>query len=191
MAASAAPGTDSLARAARGGRRERRSCGGTAPARPNGVLGDAAEPCRRTDRPLGARPLSDQRRTQENEALVRRIFDAFAQKQGFSLRECFAEHAVWHVPGTSVMAGTYRGRSEIFRFLGNLPKLTGGTYGSRLIDVLVSGERAAALYRAFGERDGRSLDIDQLLLFSIADGLVTEVLALPNDPLAFEEFWGA
>jgi len=95
------------------------------------------------------------------------------------------------VPGTSVMAGTYQGRSEIFRFLGNLPKLTGGTYGSRLIDVLVSGERAAALYRAFGERDGRSLDIDQLLLFSIADGLVTEVLALPNDPLAFEEFWGA
>ncbi|MEJ7568258.1 MAG: nuclear transport factor 2 family protein [Gaiellaceae bacterium] len=122
--------------------------------------------------------------------LVRRIFDAFAQKQGFSLRECFAEDAVWSVPGTSVMAGTYRGRSEIFRFLGNLPKLTGGTYGSRLIDVLTSGERAAALYRAFGERDGRKLDIDQLLLFTIRGGLVTEVLALPNDPVAFEAFWG-
>ena len=89
------------------------------------------------------------------------------------------------------MAGTYRGRSEIFRFLARLPKLTNGTYGSRLIDVLASDERAAALYRAFGERDGRSLDIDQLLLFTIRDGLVTDVLALPIDPLAFEEFWGA
>jgi uncharacterized protein len=88
------------------------------------------------------------------------------------------------------MAGTYRGRSEIFRFLALLPKLTNGTYGSRLIDVLASEERAAALYRAFGERDGRSLDIDQLLLFTIRDGLVTEVLALPNDPPAFEAFWG-
>ncbi len=126
-----------------------------------------------------------------NEALVRRIFDAFALKQGFSLRDCFAEDAVWHVPGASVMGGTYRGRSEIFRFLARLPKLTGGTYGSRLIDILASGERAAALYRAFGERDGRSLDIDQLLLFTIRDGLVTEVLALPSDPAAFEEFWGA
>jgi uncharacterized protein len=94
------------------------------------------------------------------------------------------------VPGASVMAGTYRGRSEIFRFLGRLPKLTGGTYGSRLIDVMTSAERAAVLYRAFGTREGRSLDIDQLLLFTIDDGLVTEVLALPNDPLAFEEFWG-
>ena len=120
---------------------------------------------------------------------MRGIFDAFARKQGFSLRDCFAEDATWHVPGESVMAGTYRGRSEIFRFLARLPKLTEGTYGSRLIDVLASDDRAAALYRAFGERDGRSLDIDQLLLFTIRDGLVTDVLALPNDPAAFEEFW--
>ncbi len=88
------------------------------------------------------------------------------------------------------MAGTYNGRSEIFRFLANLPKRTNGTYGSRLIDVLVSEERAAALYRAFGERAGRTLDIDQILLFGFRDGLVSEVLALPNDPAAFEEFWG-
>ena len=89
------------------------------------------------------------------------------------------------------MAGTYHGRAEIFRFLANLPKLTNGTYGSRLLDVLASEERAAALYRAFGEREGRSLDIDQLLLFTIRDGLVTEVLALPNDAPAFEAFWGS
>jgi uncharacterized protein len=135
--------------------------------------------------------LSPNPSTRENEALVRRIFDAFARKQGLSLRDVFAEDAIWHVPGASVMAGTYRGRSEIFRFLARLPKLTNGTYGSRLIDVLVSGERAAALYRASGEREGRSLDIDQLLLFTIREGRVSEVLALPNDPLAFDEFWGS
>jgi ketosteroid isomerase-like protein len=120
---------------------------------------------------------------------VRRIFDAFARKEGFALRDCFAEDAVWRVPGGSVMAGTYRGRTEIFRFLARLPKETSGTYGSRLIDVLASDERAAALYRAFGERNGIALDIDQLLLFTIREGLVVEVLALPNDPAAFERFW--
>jgi ketosteroid isomerase-like protein len=112
-------------------------------------------------------------------------------KQGFALRECFAEDAVWHVPGGSTMAGTYRGRTEIFGFLGNLPKQTGGTYSSRLIDVLTSGDRAAALYRASGERNGRTLDLDQVLLFTIRDGLVAEVLALPNDPATFDEFWGS
>jgi len=124
-----------------------------------------------------------------NARLVRHIFDAFARREGFALRDCFAEDAVWHVPGASVMAGTYRGRSEIFRFLTRLPRETGGTYGSRLIDVLASKDRAAALYRAFGQRNGSSLDIDQLLLFTIRDGLVADVLALPNDPAAFERFW--
>ena len=124
-----------------------------------------------------------------NAALVHRILDAFARKDGFSLRDCFAEDAVWHVPGKGVMSGTYRGRSEIFRFLARLPKLTDGTYRSTFIDALASEERGAGLYRAQGERDGRSIDIDQLLLFTIRDGLVTEVLALPSNPAAFDDFW--
>ena len=125
----------------------------------------------------------------ENEALVRRIFDAFARKEGLALRGLFAEDAVWTVPGGGAMAGIYRGREEIFRFLARLPKETDGTYGSELRDVLASDERAAALYRARGARRGRELELDQVLLFRIEDGLVSEVLALPSDPEAFEEFW--
>jgi ketosteroid isomerase-like protein len=125
----------------------------------------------------------------ENDALVRRVFDAFARKEGFSLRGLFADDAVWTVPGRSVMAGTYRGRDEIFRFLARLPKETDGTYGSELIDVLASDTRAAALYRARGRRKGRVLELEQMLLFRIADGLVRDVLALPSDPEAFEAFW--
>ena len=55
--------------------------------------------------------------------------------------------------------------------------------------MLASDERAAALYRASGERHGRRLDLDQVLLFRLEDGLVREVLALPSDPAAFEDFW--
>jgi uncharacterized protein len=124
-----------------------------------------------------------------NAALVRRIMQAFADKEGFALRDCFAEDAVWHVPGSGVMSGTYRGRAEIFRFLARLPKLTGGTYRSTFVDALASETRGAGLYRARGERAGRTIDIDQLLLFTIAGGVVTEVLALPADPAAFDAFW--
>jgi ketosteroid isomerase-like protein len=125
----------------------------------------------------------------ENAAIVRRIFDAFARKEGLALRGLFAEDAVWSVPGSGAMAGVYEGREAIFRFLAKLPRETDGTYGSQLIDVLASDERAAALYRARGRRHGRSLELDQLLVFRIEDGLVRDVLALPSDPDAFEAFW--
>jgi uncharacterized protein len=125
----------------------------------------------------------------ENDAIVRQIFDAFARKEGFALRGLFAEDATWVVPGCGVMAGTYDGRDEIFRFLGRLQKETGGTYASELVDVLASETRAAALYTARGTRHGRTLELDQVLLFRIEDALVRRVLALPSDPEAFESFW--
>jgi hypothetical protein len=125
----------------------------------------------------------------ENAAIVSRIFDAFARKEGLALRGLFADDAVWSVPGRGVMAGVYEGREAIFRFLARLPKETGGTYGSELIDVLASDDRAAALYRARGTRHGRTIELDQVLLFRFEDGLVHHVLALPSDPDAFDEFW--
>ncbi len=112
----------------------------------------------------------------ENEALVRRIFDAFARKAGLCRSgTCSRDDATWTVPGTSAMAGTFRGRGEIFAFLGRLPKETDGTYSSTLIDVLASDDRAAALYRASGERRGAQLELDQVLLFRIEDGLIQAV----------------
>jgi ketosteroid isomerase-like protein len=125
----------------------------------------------------------------ENEQVVRLIFDAFVRKDPFVLREVFARDAIWTVPGSGVMAGTFRGRGEILRFLSRLPKETAGTYTSELVDVLASDERAAALYRASGDRRGRRLDLDQVLLFRLRDGIVREVLALPSDAAAFDEFW--
>jgi len=124
-----------------------------------------------------------------NDAVVRRIFDAFARREALSLRGLFAEDAVWTVPGAGVMAGTHHGRDAILRFLARLPKETDGTYRSELVDVLVSDARAAALYRARGTRNGRTLELDQLLLFTFEDGVVSRVLALPSDPGAFEAFW--
>ena len=124
-----------------------------------------------------------------NENVVRRIFEAFASGEALALRGLFVDDAVWTVPGAGVMAGTYRGRDAIFRFLARLPKETDGTYRSELLDVLVSDARAAALYRARGTRHGRTLELDQLLLFSFVDGLVSRALALPSDPEAFEAFW--
>jgi hypothetical protein len=50
-------------------------------------------------------------------------------------------------------------------------------------------DHAVAVYRARGERLGRSLDIDQVLLIGHRDGIWTDITAVPTDPPAFEAFW--
>ena len=125
----------------------------------------------------------------DNVARIRDLFRAWLERDALAVARVIGDGVVWRVPGGSAMAGVYRGPEAIFRFLGRLPKETGGTYRSQLVDVLASDERAAALYRASGARRGRTLDLDQVLLFRLEDGAVRDVLALPSDPAAFEEFW--
>ena len=68
--------------------------------------------------------------------------------------------------------------------------LTDRTYRTNLKYVVVDDERAVAVYRARGAREGRApLDIDQALFCEIGDGQIADVTALPFDFAAFDAFW--
>lgn len=103
--------------------------------------------------------------------------------------EVIAEDAVWVVNGTVPVAQEYNGRARIFELFRETRRLTDGTYLSTLKWVLVDDEHAVAVYRAQGERLGRTLDIDQVLLIDHEDGVWQRITAIPSDPPAFEQFW--
>jgi ketosteroid isomerase-like protein len=120
---------------------------------------------------------------------IRRVFAAFAGGDPRALFEVIAEDAVWTVNGTVSVAQVYEGRERIFELFRETRRLTDGTYLSTLRYVLADGEHAVAVYRAQGAREGRTLDIDQVLLIDHADGVWQRIVAIPTDPPAFEEFW--
>jgi ketosteroid isomerase-like protein len=121
---------------------------------------------------------------------IRDVFRAFAEKDGITVGRLLGDDAVWRVPGRSTMAGEYRGRHEIFAFLRRTGELTEGTYRAELKGVWGGDGVVAALYRATGVREGRALDIDQVLVFRFDGEELREVLAVPSDPDAFDGFWG-
>jgi uncharacterized protein len=125
-----------------------------------------------------------------NAALLRRLFEAFAARDVAVVAELLAEDVVWTVPGDVPVAGEHRGRRPVVRFLGQTSRLTEGTYRSKLHYALGGDDRAVAVYRATGRRaDGRTLDLDQILLCRVEDGQLVEVTAVPTDQAAFEAFW--
>ena len=117
------------------------------------------------------------------------MFAAFTGGDPRALFEVIDPAAVWRVPGSVSVAQEYRGRQRIFELFRETRRLTDGTYLSELRWALADDERAVAVYRARGERLGRTLDIDQVLLIRHTDGIWTDVTALPTDPEAFAEFW--
>jgi ketosteroid isomerase-like protein len=124
-----------------------------------------------------------------NAAITRAGFDRFIGGDVAGLLELFADDAVWHVPGTNAMAGDYRGRDEIIAFLRRTAEITGGTYRVEPLWVVADDEHVVAVYRARGEREGRSLDIEQALLVRVEDGLWRDIRAQPLDQSAFDAFW--
>jgi len=117
------------------------------------------------------------------------VFAAFRGGDARALFEVIDPDAVWRVAGSVPVAQEYRGRDRIFELFRDTRRLTDGTYLSELRWALADNERAVAVYRARGERLGRMLDIDQVLLIAHADGVWTDITALPTDPEAFAEFW--
>jgi ketosteroid isomerase-like protein len=124
-----------------------------------------------------------------NAALVRGLFEAFAARDGLAVAAALADDVVWRLGGSSPMAGEYRGRRAVVRFLGSTTALTDGTYRSELLYALADDEHAVAVYRATGKRGEDSIDIVQVLLCEVRDGHLVDVTAVPTDQAAFEAFW--
>ena len=125
----------------------------------------------------------------ENAALLTRLFEAFGRRDGAAVAAMFDHDVVWRVGGRNPMTGEYRGWREVVRFLRRTTQETDGTYFSRLRFAFADDERGVAVYRAQGRRNGRALDIDQVLLCEFRDGRIADVTAAPVDSVAFDEFW--
>lgn len=124
-----------------------------------------------------------------NAALMRRLFDAFGRRDGAALAGMFSHDVVWRVGGDTPMSGEYRGWRDVVVFLRGTTRETDGTYRSSLVWALGGDGRAAAVYRARGTRQGRELDIDQLLLCDIRDDRIATATAIPFEADAFTRFW--
>jgi hypothetical protein len=123
-----------------------------------------------------------------NAELVERAFAAFG-RDALVVARTLADDVVWRVPGDTVMSGEYRGRDDVLQFLRQTRVQSDDTYRTELRYVVADDERAVAVYRAQGERNGRTLDIEQALFCVIRDGRLADVTAVPFDFPAFREFW--
>jgi uncharacterized protein len=123
-----------------------------------------------------------------NAEILERAFSAFG-RDALVVARTLADDVVWRVPGTNAMSGEYVGRDAVLQFLRQTMVLSDGTYRTELRYVIADDERAVAVYGAHGQREDRTLDIDQALFCVIRDGRLAEVTAVPFDFAAFDAFW--
>jgi uncharacterized protein len=127
--------------------------------------------------------------THPNEEPVRRAFDAFASGDVEALRELMEPDSVWHAPGRNPLAGDHRGVEAILGYFARTMELTGGTFRTELHDVVANDEHAVSLFAARGQRQGRTLDVRNVLVTHVRNGKLGETWLFPGDQYASDEFF--
>ena len=127
---------------------------------------------------------------EENLDLVRRGYAAFSAGDMDTLRESFAPDVVQIIPGSSPLSGTHKGVDAVLALYGKLFELSDGTMRVELEDLWSDGgDRVAALHRASAQRNGKTMDVREVLLFTLADGKVTEIQDFVADIGENDAFW--
>src|SRR4029453_11562696 len=108
-----------------------------------------------------------------------------------AVRELLAEDVLWHVPGTSPIAGDYRGREAVTGYFHLRRELAGGA-----IQIAKRGEahhEEALVQLADGRATlgGREVVWRTTGVYRVADGRIAEAWLVPLDQEHFDRVWGA
>lgn len=128
-------------------------------------------------------------------ALLDRLHEAqnefYAGGGGAALTELLAPDITWTVPGANRIAGTYRGREEVFAYFRRRRELADRTFRLERLDVLAGeGDRIAALTDGVATIRGVDERWSTVGLYVVADRRIAACWLLPLDPGAFDAIWG-
>jgi ketosteroid isomerase-like protein len=126
-----------------------------------------------------------------------RAYDTFASRQramyeggpAEPVRELLATDVVWHVPGTSAIAGDHRGREAVMRHFERRRRLAGGRMTIVEHAQLARGDTVVRLADGEVELDGERLRWRTAGVYRMAGAKVAEAWLVPLDLAAFEEIW--
>jgi uncharacterized protein len=122
--------------------------------------------------------------------LHRRQGAMYAGGDPASVAELLHEDIVWHVPGTSPIAGNHRGREAVLRYFTTRRERAGGTMRMHPRGSLADGDAVVQLVDGTAELGGRSVQWRTVGVYRIDDGRVAEVWLVPLELDQFDRLWG-
>jgi uncharacterized protein len=125
----------------------------------------------------------------DNISLVRKGYEAFSAGDMATLAELFQPNAVWHDDPMGVLPGNAEGRDAIFAIFARLAQETAGTFRATPTAMAATGDKVFVESTATGERQGRRLTTNEVLVFTLAEGRVSEVALYHRDHDESVAFW--
>ncbi len=125
-----------------------------------------------------------------NADLVRDAYDLFSKGDMETLQTLWTPDIVWHVGGSSRLAGDYEGPTAILGFFGELVAATEGTFQVELQSVLADDDQGFSLHKATADKAGEHYELWTVLGYRFEDGQTAEVWGFDYDQGAADRLIG-
>jgi uncharacterized protein len=101
---------------------------------------------------------------------------------------CYHDDFTLHYAGQNPLAGVHRGKQAAFAALAEVArranrKLLG------IDDVMAGPRRGAILVRELFSRDGRTAEVERLLVYAVKDGLLSDCWVYDRDQATVDSFF--
>jgi len=115
-------------------------------------------------------------------SLVRKGYNAFNSGDVQGLVTLFSHDVSQHVPGSSALAGDYKGVEAVLGYLAKLGEVTDGTFRAHLIDCHGDGQgHVVAVHQTTATRNGVTRVSRGSIVFTFLGDKVTDLLELHAD----------
>ena len=127
--------------------------------------------------------------THPNADLLRRNDEAMERGDIDAFFAMYAEDVVFHVGGTSGLAGDHKGRDQARELFGRFMEAA-GEYSFANHAYLADDEHGVVLQEGTFRKDGNVLTVKEVFVAHFRDGLISEMWYLPGDQAALDAFLG-
>jgi len=121
-------------------------------------------------------------------AVVKRYADAWAANDLKGIAESYHDEIVFHYSGRSPLAGTHRGKAACLTILKQVREKTNRKLIS-IRDVLAGELFGLVVAVERFERDGKAVEIERLLKYTVRDGKLAECWIYDQDQRLVDEYW--
>jgi ketosteroid isomerase-like protein len=111
---------------------------------------------------------------------VSRYASAWLAGDRAALAACYHDDFTLHYFGRNPLAGDHRGKAAALGILAEVTRRTNRKLLA-IVDVMAGPERGALLVRERFERDGRTAEVERLLVYAVRDGLLSECWVYDQD----------
>jgi uncharacterized protein len=123
---------------------------------------------------------------EQNEVLIRQLFDQFRRGDREQAVTLFSGDAVFSYPGPGPLNGDWRGREGIISFWSEQDRCSGGEFRPELIDLVAGDRNVFLLVRISQSQSG---PWTRVVVYEVLNGQIVNARVYEDDPFVAEAFF--